>query len=91
MSKYTDLTIYVKPRANITYLKVEGEELVFYTTEPPVGGRANESLIKYLSKKLRVPKRDVVIVRGVKDRVKVVRIYGLSKDEIMEALASDLR
>jgi len=70
----------------MTYLRAEGEELVFYTTEPPVGGRANESLIKYLSKKLKVPKKDVVIVRGIRDRVKVVRIYGLSKDEIMKTL-----
>ncbi len=86
MSKYTDLTIYVKPKANMTYLRVKGEDLVFYTTEPPVGGRANESLIKYLSKKLKVPKKDVVLVRGIRDRVKVVRIYGLSKDEIMKTL-----
>ncbi|RLG80795.1 MAG: hypothetical protein DRO13_02845 [Thermoprotei archaeon] len=90
MSRYTDLTIYVKPKANTTYLRVEGEELVFYTTEPPVGGRANESLIKYLSKKLKVPRRNVVIVRGVRDRVKVVRIYELNKDDVMKALIKRL-
>ena len=86
MSRYTDLTIYVKPKANTTCLRIEYEELVFYTTEPPVGGRANESLIKYLSKKLKVPRRNVAIVRGVKDRVKMVRIYELNKDEVMKAL-----
>ena len=86
MSKYADLTIYVKPKANTTCLRVEGEELIFYTTEPPVGGKANESLIKYLSKKLKVPRRDIVIVRGARNRVKTVRIYRLSKDEIMKTL-----
>ncbi len=76
----------MKPKANTTCLRVEGEELIFYTTEPPVGGKANESLIKYLSKKLKVPRRDIVIVRGARNRVKTVRIYRLSKDEIMKTL-----
>ncbi len=91
MSEYADLMIYVKPRSKETYLRVGEGGVVFYTTEPPVGGRANESLIKYLSKKLKVSRRNVVIVRGVKDRVKVVRIYGLSSEEVMRALSSDLR
>ncbi len=53
---YIDLIIYVKPRSRETKLVVEGGELVFYTTEPPVGGRANASLVKYLSRRLGVPK-----------------------------------
>ncbi len=83
---YVDLIIYVKPRSKFTKLILEGDDLVFHTTEPPISGRANESLIKYLSRLLKVPKSNVVIVQGLKDRIKKVRIHGVNTDVILGKL-----
>ena len=40
----------------------------------PQDGAANQTLIALLSKTLKVPKRDVTIVRGLKSRSKLVAI-----------------
>ncbi|MCD6084883.1 MAG: DUF167 domain-containing protein [Desulfurococcales archaeon] len=83
---YVDLVIYVKPRSKYTKLTLEGDDLVFHTTEPPVSGRANESLIKYLSRLLRVPKSNIAIVQGLKNKVKKVRVHGVSTDVVLGKL-----
>lgn len=50
---------------------------------PPVDGRANETLIKFLAKALRRPKRDVTIVRGEKGRQKTLAVSGATIAEVM--------
>ena len=89
MVSYVELVVYVKPRAKTTGLRYEDGELVFYTTEPPVGGRANDALTEYLSKKLRVPRRNIVIVRGLRDRVKLVRVYGVDEGAVRRIIEGD--
>jgi len=79
-----EVIIYVKPRAKITSLKAEGGELIFLTREPPLGSRANESLIKYLSRLLNLRKGDIEIIRGTKNRVKVLRICGISSNDFSD-------
>ncbi len=81
-----DLELYVKPKARSTELKVENGELIFYSQEPPERGRVNESLIKHLSRKFGISPRHVEIIHGKKDRVKVVRICGITKDEALSSL-----
>ena len=46
---------------------------------PPVNGKANDYLIKYLSKKLALPAKDIVLVRGNNSRQKTVKIVGANK------------
>lgn len=70
-----------------TKLVVEGGELVFYTDEPPVRGRANAALLKLLKRAL---KADVEIVRGERDRVKLVYVRGLGAAEVSRRLAEAL-
>ena len=43
-------------------------------TSPPVDGKANEALLKFLSKKLKVPKTSLKITKGLKSRDKVVLV-----------------
>jgi len=79
-----EVTIYVKPKAKETSLRFEGEELIFLTKEPPLEGRANQSLIKYLSKTLKLPKSNIELIKGAKSKVKVLKICGITlKDFIM--------
>ena len=85
---YVDLIVYVKPDQPESKLVLEGGELVYYSSEPPVQGRANADLIRFLARLLRVPTSRVEIVYGVRDRTKRVRIYEVDKDTVVEALAS---
>lgn len=65
----------------------EGERLKVRLTAPPVDGAANEALVALLAERLGVPKRQVVIVRGVTSRQKVVEVVGLSPADVRQRLA----
>jgi len=81
------LRVYVKPESPSERLVLEGGDLVFYTPEPPVGGRANAALVRFLARALGVGRVDVEIVRGLRSRVKIVRVQGLDPREAAERLA----
>lgn len=55
-------------------------------TAPPVEGAANAALVKLLSKRLGVAKRDVEIVHGEGSRDKTIRVSGVDP-EAVRALA----
>jgi len=46
-------------------------------TAPPVDGEANQALIEFLSKFLKIAKREITIVKGETGRQKTVDIAGL--------------
>ncbi len=81
------IRVYVKPESSKVALVLEEDELVFYTDEPPVGGRANASLLKYIYKGLGLSPQSVDIVYGHRSRVKEVYIAGVSPEELAERLA----
>jgi len=49
---------------------------------PALEGRANEALVDFLAGQLALPRRAVVLVRGSTGRHKVVRVDGLTLDEV---------
>ena len=53
---------------------------------PPVDGKANEAVIKLLSKQLRVSKSKLSIERGLTGRMKTILISGLSQGEVEKRL-----
>jgi uncharacterized protein len=55
-----------------------GEALKVKIQAPPVEGKANEALLRFLAETLDVPPRTVSLVRGASSRHKLVRIEGLS-------------
>ncbi|WP_203046751.1 DUF167 domain-containing protein [Pimelobacter simplex] len=72
------LAVRVQPGASRTGAAgpagVEGAELKVRLASPPVDGRANDELVRWLAKELGVPKGAVVLVRGQASRSKLVRI-----------------
>ncbi len=54
---------------------------------PPVGGAANDEVIRLLSRLLDVPARTVRIVGGATARTKRLEIDGLEHDEMIARLA----
>ena len=75
--------IKVQPRARKNAITGElGDALKLALTAPPVDGRANEACIEFLAKFLDVPRSSVTIASGETSRNKVIRVAGMTADEI---------
>jgi uncharacterized protein (TIGR00251 family) len=59
-----------------------GDALKLSLTAPPVEGRANEACIEFFAKLMKVPRSSVTIASGRNSRDKVIRVDGLSADEV---------
>ncbi len=69
------LAIRVQPNASVTTIAGEyGDELKVRLAAPPVDGKANAELVRFLARAAGVPRADVVVVRGQSGRSKTVRI-----------------
>jgi uncharacterized protein len=69
------LTVHVQPGAKRTEVAgVHGDALKIRLAAPPVEGRANAALLRYLADAFGVPQRAVALVRGETSRQKTVRI-----------------
>ena len=65
---------------------IEGDALKIRLNAPPVDGRANEALVKFLAEELGVPRANIEIVRGETSRHKVVRVTKLKIAELRQRL-----
>jgi uncharacterized protein len=84
-----DLAIRVQPRAKRTEIAGErGGTVVIRVAAPPVDGKANDAVRRLIAQLLGVPRSAVEIVRGESARDKLVRIEGLSADEVRTRLLS---
>jgi len=52
----------------------------------PVDGKANAYLIKYLSKELDIPRRNIAIIKGKTSRIKVLEITNIGKNDLIKKL-----
>ncbi|BAJ01011.1 DUF167 family protein YggU [Shewanella violacea] len=69
------LNLYIQPKASRDkIIGVHGNELKIAITAPPVDGKANAHLTKFLSKAFKVPKGDIIIHKGELGRHKQVEI-----------------
>lgn len=69
------LHIYLQPRASSDkVIGIHDDCLKIRLTAPPIEGRANAYLIKFLAKCFKVPEQRVNITQGEQSRKKWVRI-----------------
>lgn len=72
------IRIYVQPNARRSaWAGVHGDALKLALDAPPVDGRANEALRRFLSEFTHRPLSCITIHRGQKSRVKTVQIDGI--------------
>lgn len=70
------LTLHVQPGAKKTEVAGQhGEALKIRLAAPPVEGKANAALLKFLAKAFGVPKSAVTLISGETSRHKRVRIH----------------
>jgi len=53
---------------------------------PALEGKANAALLSFLATQLKIPQRAVLLARGQRSRDKLVRIDGLSEEEVRRRL-----
>ena len=69
------LTLHVQPGAKRTEVSgTHGDALRIRLSAPPVDGKANALLLRFLAGAFGVPLRSVTLLRGDASRAKVVRI-----------------
>lgn len=85
------LRVYVQPKASRDNLVgLHGDEVKIAITAPPVDGKANAHLAKYLAKQFKVAKSGVCIEKGELGRHKTIRIASPTQipNEIQALLSS---
>ena len=79
--------VRVVPRANKSeVVGIEGEAVKIRLKAPPVEGKANEALIKFLADALAISKAQIEILSGHTARTKVVRVKGIRPERVQAAL-----
>jgi len=79
--------VRVHPRARKNSITGEaGDELKVAITAPPVDGKANAACIEFFAKLLNVPRSSVTIAAGQTSRNKVIRVAGLTAQQVRERL-----
>lgn len=85
------VTLHVVARPGSTrrgFLRVDPRGLVVALHSPPDRGRANDELIDFLARNLRLPRTTIVLTRGAAAREKTVRIMTDRPREIAEMLTA---
>jgi len=71
------LKVYLQPRASRNEIAGPYQDgIKVKVTAPPVEGKANEALIRFLAKELGIPLSRIEILKGHRSRKKVLKISG---------------
>jgi uncharacterized protein (TIGR00251 family) len=85
-----DIDVIAKPKASRN--KIEGVHdgaLKISVTAAPEKGKANDAIIGLLSKKLKIPKSAITVLRGETSRKKKLRIEGITRDRFLRIVGAD--
>jgi len=81
--------VKVHPRAKKNAITGEvGDALKLALTAPPVDGKANEACIDFFAKLLNLPRSSVTIAAGQASRNKVIRVAGLTAQQVRDHLGN---
>jgi uncharacterized protein len=82
--------VHLAPRAaKDGIVGVHDQALKIRIKAPPVDGKANEALLKFLAKTLKVKTADVSILTGHASRKKTIAVSGLTPAEVTKRLNQD--
>ncbi len=85
--EHGEISVRLIPRARANEIAGERDGAVLVrVTAPPVDGRANAALCRLIAKRAGVGVRSVSVIRGAGSREKVVRVEGVSAEDLRRAL-----
>ena len=71
------LTLHIQPGAKRSEVAgLHGDALKIRLAAPPIDGRANEALLRFIADSFAVPLRHVELLRGAQSRHKLVKVTG---------------
>lgn len=77
------LTLHIQPGAKKTeFAGRHGDALKIRLAAPPVDGKANEALIRFIADALKLPKSAVNLKSGLSSRRKVLEINGTTVEAV---------
>ena len=78
------LTLHIQPGAKTTeFAGLHGDALKIRLAAPPVDGKANEALIKFVTETLKLPKSAITLKSGQTSRRKVLEVNGSSREALI--------
>jgi uncharacterized protein len=79
--------VKIHPRAKKNAITGElGDALKVSLTAPPIDGAANGACVEFFAKLLKVARSSVTIASGHSSRRKVIRVTGISAEEVRRRL-----
>ena len=85
--KRARVVVQVQPNASQNkILRFEGGVLHLRIAAPPVKGKANQELAKFLSNIFSVSKSSLTIEKGMTSKRKVILINGLTQNQVVEQI-----
>lgn len=81
------ISVHAQPGAKKTEVAgLHGGAVKIRIQAPPLEGRANDELIRFLAEALDVPRAHVTLYRGEKSRTKIFSIVGVDPVKVRHAL-----
>lgn len=82
-----DIRIRAVPRASKNEIQgIYDGALKVRLTTPPIDGKANQALIKFLSKTLKLSKAQIELTQGDTSRYKTIRLSGITPEEFLKRI-----
>ncbi len=86
-NEHVTFKVRVTPRASKNQIVgVEGDAVKIRLAAPPVEGKANEELVKFLASLLDVSRASVEIIAGQSSRNKVIGIRGVGVKRVEQVI-----
>ncbi|HLY99714.1 MAG TPA: DUF167 domain-containing protein [Candidatus Angelobacter sp.] len=80
--------VKVHPRARKNAVTgTVGDAVKLSLTAPPVEGKANQAVVEFLAGWFQIPRASVTITSGESSRLKIVRITGITAEQLRRKLA----
>jgi uncharacterized protein (TIGR00251 family) len=83
ISSGVSFAVKLQPKASKTAIigELDGA-LKISVNAPPVEGRANDALVRFVAELLKVARSSVTIAAGASSRNKVIRVEGVTADQV---------
>jgi len=92
MPNHVRLKLQVKAPSSATRLIMEPDHtLTIHVAAPPVKGKANREIVKWLAKKIGKSSSQIRMIAGFYSKSKVIEVRNMSKAELAALLQVDLQ
>lgn len=86
-SRGVSIRVKILPRAPVSSIEgIHGDALKIRLDAPPVDGKANAALLRFIARKLGIPPRSLAILIGEMSRNKTILVEGVDFGVVRERL-----